>query len=179
MHVCVFIYAVALIRCSVWVTASLWCMLFFNFLYVTNRDSSWRELFLVGVCLNGWWAASGWADCKDDGMATRSRNWVEWAAHVNRGRMEKVRGGVNDIIPVSVIAREAEKNLWQGMGEVRVGEKFGLPCCPQPEALTTCQWWISDTASPPTYVLLPALRRRKKIPCEGDFCSSAEQLKWV
>ncbi len=62
MHVWVFICVVALIRCSEWVTAPLWlmCCVFF-FFYVTYWDPSWLELFLVGVCLNGWRV-----DCKDD-----------------------------------------------------------------------------------------------------------------
>lgn len=34
---------------------------------------------------------------------------MESAAHVRPGRMEKVRGGVNDKIKVSIIAREATK----------------------------------------------------------------------
>lgn len=45
--------------------------------------------------------------------------WVGSAAHVKSGRMEKVRGGVDDKIKVSVIAREDVKPMrqaWEGSG---------------------------------------------------------------
>lgn len=52
-HACLNIHfcTVAFIRCSGWVTASLWCMLFF---LCNMLRTSRVELFLGGVCLAGW-----------------------------------------------------------------------------------------------------------------------------
>lgn len=77
------------------------------------------------MMMNGYWEGS---------MA-----WTGLHMSWTRGGLEKATGGVNDIIKVSSYC---EGVAWERSGE---GEMLGLCCCPQTEASTWCQWWISDT----------------------------------
>lgn len=101
------------------------------------------ELFLVGVCLVGWRAPEAESTVKMMMMMMMMNcywkaAWVELAVHVKPERMEKVKGGVNDKIKLSGIAKEAGKPMTRhgrGQGGRRV-RPVCCCCCPQPEAST-------------------------------------------
>lgn len=97
------------------------------------------ELFLVGVCLNGRWAPQAESTVKDDegagmgGISCRRQNeggWRKWGEAL----MTKLKF-------LLLQGRLWNPSTRQGRGQ----GGFGLLCCPQPEASTWCQWWISDT----------------------------------
>lgn len=60
------------------------------------------------------------------------------------------------LLKFQAAARESVEQAWE---RSREGEMLGLCCCPQSEASTWCQWWISDTREwaqqLPTYVYPP------------------------
>lgn len=103
------------------------------------------ELFLIGVCR---WVESawGWVDCKDDEDDEQLPRGSIGGISCTRQTREDWRKWW-ELLMTLLTFQLLQGRLWairQGRGEVRDGEMLGLCCCPQSEASTWCQQWISD-----------------------------------
>lgn len=154
MHIWVVIFIVAFFLQRVSHSSSVMYAIF----YVTSWDPSWRGYFWLGCVLMG-----------GESRTTHGYDetaWVELAAHVKPGRMERVRESC-----------ETYDKAWE-----RSGWENGLACCAAQCDVSDFKYCRMSSAAPPTCILLSrALQRRKRSCVRWNFqlCRTVKvSVKW-